>query len=233
MRIGLIFSLSLPLLLITAAAVSLPADTLDGALNRLDQAGSQFKGMMAQFQYVKHTALVNEDSTSTGAIRIKRPKAGQLLGLLDFVAPDKKIVALNGQKVEIYLPNMKTVQEVDLGQHKVLLEQFFLFGFGTSRRDLEASYSVSYGGPESVNGAATTRIVLISRSSEVKKQLSKFELWISDKTGYPLQQKFYEPSGDYNVFTYSADMKINPNQPDSELKLPHLKGDVKREILNK
>jgi outer membrane lipoprotein-sorting protein len=226
MRIGLIFSLLVPF------AVWLHADTLDGALNRLDQAGSQFKGMMAQFKYVKHTALVNEDSTSTGAIKMKRPKAGQLLGLLDFVAPDKKIVALNGQKVEIYLPNMKTVQEVDLGKHKVLLEQFFLFGFGTSRRDLEAAYSVSYGGAESVNGEPTTRIVLFSKSEEVKKQLSKFELWISDKTGYPLQQKFYEPSGDYNVFTYS-DMKPNPNLPDSALKLPHLKADVKREILNK
>ncbi len=79
MRIGLIFSLSLPLL---ASAMPLCADTLDGALNRLDQAGSQFKGMTADFTYVKHTALVNEDSKSTGTIKMKRPKPGQLLGLL-------------------------------------------------------------------------------------------------------------------------------------------------------
>jgi outer membrane lipoprotein-sorting protein len=229
MRIGLIFSLLLPPL---AAAVSLHADTLDGALNRLDQAGSQFKGMAANFKYLKYTAIVNESSTSTGTIKIKRPKPGQLLGRLDFEAPDKKIVVMDGQKVEIYLPNMKTVQEVDLGKHKVLLEQFFLFGFGTSRRDLEAQYIVSFGGPEAVNGEPTTRLELISRNPDVKKQLSKFELWISDRSGYPLQQKFYEPSGDYNVFTYS-DMKINPNIPDSALKLPKLKGDVKRETLNK
>jgi len=225
------FSLSALLLLHAAAAVALRADTLAGALNRLDQAGSQFKGMSAQFNYVKYTALVADKSTSTGAIKIKRPKAGQLLGLLDFVAPDKKIVALNGQTVDIYLPNMKTVQEVDLGKHKVLLEQFFLFGFGTSRRDLEAAYSVSYGGGESVNGEATTRLVLISTSPDVSKQLSKFELWISDKTGEPVQQKFYEPSGDYNVFTYS-DMKINPILPDSALRLQLPRG-VKKEILSK
>jgi len=228
MRIGLIFSLSLPLL---AVAVSLHADTFDGALNRLDQAGSQFRGMAAQFKYVKYTAIVNESSASTGTIKIKRPKHSQLLGRLDFEAPDKKIVVMDGQRVEIYLPNMKTVQDVDLGKHKVLLEQFFLFGFGTSRRDLEAQYTVSYGGAESINNEPATRLLLITKNPDVKKSLSKFELWISDKTGYPLQQKFYEPSGDYNVFTYS-DMKINPNLPDSALKLPRLKGDVKRETLN-
>ncbi len=229
MRIGLIFSLSVPLL---AVAGSLQADTLDGALNRLDQAGSQFKGMTAQFKNVKHTALVNEDSTSTGTIKIKRPKPSEFLALLDFVAPDKKFVAVNGQTLDIYLPNMKTVQEADLGKHKDLLQQFFLFGFGTSRRDLEAAYNVSFGGPESINGEACTRLVLTSRNSEVSKHLSKFELWLSDKTGEPLQQKFFEPSGDYNVFTYS-DMKINPILPDSALKLPHLKSDVKKEIISK
>ena len=133
---------------------------------------------MSPFTYLKHTALVDDNSTSTGNIKIKRPQKGQLLGLLDFLSPDKKTVALDGQTVQIYLPNMKTVQIVDLGKHKVLLEQFFLFGFGTSRRDLEAAYSVSYGGPESVNGEATTRLVLISNNPDVKKQLSKFELWM-------------------------------------------------------
>jgi len=64
----------------------------------------------------------------------------------------------------------------------------------------------------------------------VTRQLSRFELWISDKTGLPVQQKFYEPSGDYNVFTYS-DMKT-PNLPDSALKLK-LPSNVKKETLNK
>ena len=150
--------------------------------------------------------------------------------LLDFKAPDEKTVVLNGKTVDIYLPNIKTVQEVDLGKHKVWVEQFFLFGFGTSRSDLERQYSVSFGGPETINGDATTRLELVSKNPEVLRQLSKFELWVSDKTGEPVQQKFYEPSGDYNVFTYSH-MNINPNLPDSELE-KHPKG-YKKEMLNK
>lgn len=229
MRIAFIFLLYASLL-----SESANADTLDGALNHLDHAGSQFKTMTADLKQVKHTAIVNEDSPSTGTIRIKKIKRpsppDDILGVLDFTAPDKKTVVLNGKTVDIYLPNIKTVQEVDLGKHKGLVEQFFLFGFGTSRSDLEAAYSVSYGGPETLNGEAVTRLVLVSKNKDVAQRLSKFELWISDKTGEPVQQKFYEPSGDYNVLTYS-DMKINPNLPDSSftLKLPK---SVKKEILN-
>jgi len=49
--------------------------------------------------------------------------------------------------------------------------------------------------------------------------------------GYPIQQKFYEPAGDYMVFTYS-EMKINPELADSALKL-HLPKSVKREYPQK
>jgi outer membrane lipoprotein-sorting protein len=212
-------------------AGSARADTLEGALNHMDKAGNQFKGMSASFINVKHTAIVpNADATATGTMKIKRSKPGELIGLIDFISPDKKTVVLNGQTVDIYLPNIKTVQEVDLGKHKVLLEQFFLFGFGTSRRDLEAAYAVTYGGPETVNSEATTRLELVSKNPDVVRQLSKFELWISDKSGEPVQQKFYEPSGDFNVFTYSG-MKINPTLTDSSFKSPY-KG-FKKEIINK
>jgi outer membrane lipoprotein-sorting protein len=224
MRIGLIFCL-----LTCSLSTGALADTLDGTLNRLDRSGSQFKGMTANFHYVKHTAIVNENSPSDGTIKIKKRPPNDILGLLDFVSPDKKTVVLNGKSVDIYLPNIKTVQKVDLGKHKVLVEQFFLFGFGTSRSDLEHAYSVSLGGPETVSGDATTRLELVSKNPEVSRQLSKFELWISDKTGLPVQQKFYEPSGDYNVFTYSH--METPSLKDSDLKAPY-KG-FKEEILNK
>jgi outer membrane lipoprotein-sorting protein len=225
MRIGLIFALFTMFLSLPASA-----DTLDGALNRLDRAGGLFKGMTAKFVNVKHTAIVNEDSPSEGSIAIKKKPPNDILGRLEFVKPDERIVLLDGKTVDIYLPNIKTVQEVDLGKHKVWVEQFFLFGFGTSKSDLLASYTVSLGGAETINGEATTRLELVSKKPEVSRQLSKFELWISDKTGQPVQQKFYEPSGDYNVFTYSG-MKINPNLPDSELE-KHPKG-YKKEMLNK
>lgn len=222
MRIGLLLAL-----LASSAVSGVCAETLDATLNRLDRAGSQFKAMSANLNYVKHTAIIDSDSASTGTIKIKRPKPHDLRMLVDYTTPDRKTVSFEGQTVDIYLPAMKTVQEYDVGKNKDLLEQFFLVGFGTSRRDLEAAYTVTLGGPEALNGEATTRIVMVSKNPEVTKRLTKFELWISDKTGQPVRQKFYEPSGDYDMFTYS-DMKINPNLSDSDLKLRLPKG-VKKE----
>ena len=59
--------------------------------------------------------------------------------------------------------------------------------------------------------------------------LPKAELWIS-AAGYPLQQKFYQPSG-YKLFTYSG-VKLNTNLPDDAVKLK-LPSDVKREPMLK
>lgn len=217
-------------------ASSLHASSLDDVLGRMDKAGATFKGLAANISYTKHTALVNMDSTSVGTIKIKRPRPHEMKMLVDYTSPDRKTVWFEEHTVDIYLPNMKVVQEYDVGKNKDLLEQFFLVGFGTSKRDLSEAYTISYGGPEAINGEPATRIVLVSKNPEVNKKLSKFELWISDKTGEPVQQKFYEPApgggvGDYNVFIYS-NMKINPDLPDSALK-PQLPKNVKKEYPNK
>jgi outer membrane lipoprotein-sorting protein len=218
-------------LLLLGLTMAVRADTLDDVLNKMDRAGSQFKGMAANLTYTKHTALVNIDSVSTGTIKIKRPQPRDMRMLVDYTAPDKKTVWFEGHTVDILLPNIKTVQEYDIGKNKDLLEQFFLVGFGTSRRDLSDAYNISLGGADVVDGESVTRISMTSKNPEVQKRLTKFELWISGKTGQPVQQKFYEPSGDYNVFTYT-NMKINPDLPDSALK-PRIPKDYKKEYPNK
>jgi outer membrane lipoprotein-sorting protein len=51
-------------------------------------------------------------------------------------------------------------------------------------------------------------------------------LWIAE-SGYPAQQKFYLPAGDYSLVTY-INLKPNVDMPDSALKLK-LPKNVKRE----
>ena len=218
MRIG-------PIVLVLICLPAFAAETLDSTLNRLDKAGRVFKGMTAKMEYLKHTAIVNDNSTSTGTIKIKKT-GNKILGLLDFVEPDKKVVSLNGDTVQVYLPNVKTVQEADLSRHKVMVEQLLLFGFGTTRGDLEKAYNVSLGGPETINGEATTLLMMTSKNPDVAKQITQFKLWLSDKTGDPVRQRLEEPSGDYNVFTYTNMHLMSP--PDDSLKL-NLPAGVKRE----
>jgi outer membrane lipoprotein-sorting protein len=111
-----------------------------------------------------------------------------------------------------------------------LLDEFFLIGFGTSRADLQASYNLRLVGSDTIGGQKTDRLELIPKSKEVLQHLTRLEIWVAGN-GYPVQQKFYEPAGDYMVFTYS-DMKINPELAESALKL-HLPKNVKHEYPQK
>ena len=225
-------SVTLATLLIglTPAAWPKPAEDLDAVLARIDSAGAAFHGMSANLRRLSHTAVINEDTVDSGSVLLKRPKPRDMRMLVDFTQPDPKTVAFQGRKVDIYYPKIQTVQEFDVGGNKDLLEQFFLLGFGTSRADLENNYNIRFLGPETLDGKQTERLELIPKSKAVLEHLKKFELWIAD-SGYPVQQKFYLPGGDYKLMTYS-DMKINPDLPDTALKL-HVPKNVKREYPQK
>jgi outer membrane lipoprotein-sorting protein len=82
-----------------------------------------------------------------------------------------------------------------------------------------------------IAGQRTTRLELTPKTPEVLQHLSKVDLWLSDATGYPVQQKFHLPGGDYRMVTYT-NVKINPDLADSALKLQVPRG-VKREYPQK
>jgi outer membrane lipoprotein-sorting protein len=209
-----------------------PASDQDAVMERVDRAGAAFRGMSAKVRRLSHTAVINEDTIDSGMIVLKRARPRDVRMLIQLTDPDPRTVAFQGHKLEIYYPKAATVQEIDMGTGKdrELLEQFLLLGFGTSRADLQASYNVRLVGPDTVGGQKTQLLELIPKSKEVLQHLLKFEMWVAEN-GYPIQQKFYVPGGDYLVATYS-DMKVNPDLPDSSLKL-NLPKNVKREYPQK
>jgi outer membrane lipoprotein-sorting protein len=212
-------------------AWSNPASDLDAVLDRIDKAGAAFRGMSAKVRRVSHTAVINEDNIDSGTILVKRPKPRDLRMLIDITDPDRRTVAFSGRKLEVYYPKIQTVQEFDVaGKNRELADEFFLIGFGTSRADLQASYTLRLVGTEAIEGQKADRLELIPKSKEILQHLTKFELWIS-AAGYPIRQKFYLPGGDYQLATY-ADVRINPQIADADLKL-HVPKNVKREYPQK
>jgi len=207
-----------------------PADDPGAVLDRIDRAGAAFRSMSANIRRVSHTAAINEDNVDSGTVLLKRGHRRDLRMLIDLTDPDRKTVAFSGHTVEIYYPKIQTVDEFDVSKFKELLEQFFLLGFGTSRAELQASYNLRLVGPVTVDGQKTELLELIPKSKEVLQHLVKLEMWVAEN-GYPMQQKFYEKGGDYELATYSA-VKINPDPPDAALKLK-LPKNVKREFPQK
>ncbi|HTT61163.1 MAG TPA: hypothetical protein VMG35_04950 [Bryobacteraceae bacterium] len=211
----------------SAPARPKPADDLDAVLDRIDRAGAAFRSMSAKLRRVSHTAVMpNDDNVDSGTVLLKRGRHNDLRMLIDLTEPDPRTVAFQDHTAEIYYPKIQTVDEYDVSKEKELLEQFFLLGFGTSRAGLEASYRLHLVGPDTIGGQKCDNLELTPKSKQVLQHLVKLEMCVADD-GYPVQQKFYLPGGDYSLATYS-DMKINPDLPDSALKLK-LPKNVKRE----
>lgn len=210
----------------TAAALA-AGGPLESTLAKMDAAAGPFKGLSADIKRVHHTAVINEDSIDEGSILIKRPKPHDTRMFFDIKKPDAKQVAFDGRKVEEYFPVSQIVQEYDVSKYRSMVDQYLLLGFGSSSKELQDAYTISVGGPEMVGTEKTTRLELIPKSPDAQAHLKRVELWISDATGLPVQQKFYEPGGDFDVASYT-NIKVNPNLPDSALKLNLPKG-VKRE----
>ena len=219
---GLIQSLALVAVVASAAEqVPAPNPALVAVFSRIDRAAADFRGLTANIRRVTHTDFVNEDTVDIGTIRIRRVKPHDLRVLIDFTKPDPKTVAFQGKKAEIFYPRMNTVDEYDLGKYRDLVDQFLLLGFGSTSKDLQDAYNVRLVGPETVDGQKATEIELTPKSKDVLQQIKRFELWISDSNGLPLQIKYY-PSGQNILITYS-EIKVNPadlREADLKLQLP-------------
>lgn len=214
------------LLAFLLAAAAFGADSLEATLARVDQAASGFKSMTGNLRQVYHTAVINDDTVDSGEIYVKKVRPHEYRMLIQLKHPDEKTVAVAGRKAEIYYPKLKNVDEYDLGDYKGMVDQFMLLGFGSSSKDLSGGYQMKYGGAETVAGERSARLELVPKSKQVLQHLTKVELWIADSTGSPVQQKFYQPGGDYRLVTYT-NVKMNAELPDSALKLQLPKG-VKR-----
>jgi len=204
--------LAVPLILF----LSLPST--QSVLERMDRAAAAFHGMTASVRHVTHTAVINDDSTETGAVKMRKVRAGEVEGLIDFTSPDRKIYLFKGRKAQIYTPASKTVQVYDLGKHGEQLDQFLMIGFGTAKEELQRGYDISVLSQDTVGGQATTHLQLIPRSKEALNYVKRMDLWISDATGYPVQEKLLQPSGDSLLVVYD-EVKINPPLSEADMKL--------------
>lgn len=197
-------------------------DALAELLARMDRAANEFKAMKAQVTYVTHTEVIDENTTETATVVMKKVHPGEVEGRVDFTTPDVKTVTFAKRRVEVYYPKIKTLQIYDLDKHGEQVDKFIMIGFGTSGTELANDYAMKLLNTESLNGQPTTRVQLIPKSNDARQYVSTLELWIPEMGDpYPVRERISQPSGDYRLVTYS-DLKVNPKLPADalQLKLP-------------
>jgi outer membrane lipoprotein-sorting protein len=188
-------------------------------LARMDQTAPAFRSLTAKVKRERYTAIIKQTDEDSGTILLKRNGPHDVQMRVDLTAPDPKTVVLHGTKFEVYYPKIKTVQEYDLSKYRGLIDQYLLLGFGTTGKDLAKSYTVGEKvQKENIAGQPSTRLTLIPKSKQALEQFQQVDLWISDATGVPVQQKFLQTSGDYFVVIY-LDLNLNPPLDSAALNL--------------
>lgn len=174
--------------------------TLDEVLQQLDREQSQFQSLTASIERTKVTVVVNDHSTESGQIEVRRD--GKMR--VDLTSPDPKTILRDGDHLYIYTPKIRRVEEYDLGKHRGLVDQLLLLGFGTSGESLKKNYAITLQGEETLNGQKVVRLELTPLSDDLQKQISKIDLWLNEANWLAAQQQFHETgSGDYSTVQYS------------------------------
>ena len=201
---------------IGAAAQAAPAGslTMTDILRQVDRGAKEFQSLTADVERTKVTVVVDDHSTESGQIRVRRD--GKMR--IDLTSPDPRTILRVNDKLYLYNPKIHRVEEYDLGQHRALLDQFILLGFGTSADNLRKSYLMSVEGEEALGSQKTVRLQLTPKDDEVRKEISRIDLWLDEATWVPAQQKFYETgSGDYFTVRYT-NVTRNVPIPDSRFR---------------
>lgn len=214
------------------ACVALGAPlSLPEIMKRLDQNAAGFRAMSAKLERIDYTAVLRDASKESGEIMLLKKRPGAVAMRIDFTAPDVKQISYSDKKIQSYLPKINTVQIVDVGKIDGLISQGILIGFGTTAKELQKAYSIKVLGEEAINGKAATKLELIPRGDSPLMKLKKIEVWLAVSDGYPLRQKLYQSSGDYNQATY-MDLKINPPITEQSVRLD-LPKNVKKDYPSK
>ncbi len=185
---------------------------LSEILPRMNDSANRLKTVSADLEYTKVTVLVDDKSTQTGQIYYEKGKTPTLE--IDFKKPDPKTILIKNNKADIYLPATNMIQEYDLKKHSGLVEGLLLLGFGTNAEELQKSYNLKLIDEEDVGDDTTVALELTPKREDVAAHITKVQLWISEESWLPIQQKFFEPGGDYLVTRYTS-VKVNRKLPDS------------------
>ncbi|HTQ58984.1 MAG TPA: outer membrane lipoprotein-sorting protein [Candidatus Solibacter sp.] len=214
------------------AAAASPAQTgnrwtIQGVLEMMDRSAKDFRSLTADIENVKYTAVVKDTSTETGQIWVRHDQKMRI----EISKPEPRTILRTGDSLFIYNPKINRVDEYDLGKNRSMVDQYIRLGFGTKSEDIKKSYLVTVTGEEEFDHRKAVVLELTPKSDEIRRQISRIQMWIDEASWLPLQQKFYETgSDDFILFHYTnlmknlkvSDNKFKQNWPkDATREKPH------------
>jgi outer membrane lipoprotein-sorting protein len=178
--------------------------SLESVLGMMDRSAEDFRSLTAGLEHIKYTAVVKDTSTESGEIFVRKDSKMRI----DFQTPDPRTIIRNGDNLYIYTPKISRVEEFNIGKNRAMADQYLALGFGTRVENLKKNYAITLTGEEDLDGHKMAVLELVPNSDDVRKQITKIEMWIDEASWLPVQQKFFEAgSGDYFLSKYTNVMK--------------------------
>jgi len=188
--------------------------TVEAVLKQVDRQAKAFQSLTANVERTKVTVVVDDRSTESGQMQVRRDDKMRI----ELTSPDPRTILRDGDHLFVYTPKTHQVEEYDLSKHRDLVDQLLLLGFGTSAENLKKSYLLTVEGEEMMGTQKVVKLELTPKSEEVRRQVSKIELWLDESNWLPAQQKFYETgTEDYFIIRYT-NFARNVALPDSRFK---------------
>jgi outer membrane lipoprotein-sorting protein len=175
-------------------------------LAQMDKMSKDLASLSANLEYTKVTVLVDDKSTQSGQLFFHKGKTTEIR--INFQKPEPKTLLFKKNKGYMFLPKINQLQVFNLEQNSGLVQQFLLVGFGTNSGELKRTYVVTYLREENIDNDPNVVLELVPRKSNLAGQISKIQIWVSEESWRPTQQKFIESGGDYSIARYSG-VKVN------------------------
>jgi len=199
-------------------AASANAD-MEKALTAMDHTAASFRSAKASLTRQSYELVVKESTTQGGEMFIRKSSKGiELAANLTSPKGQERYVLVAGNEVKVYQPGINQMTVYDPGKNRDAFESFLLLGFGGGGHELLRQFNVEPGGTERIEGVNTIKLELTPKSQRVSNLFAHIELWIDPALGVARQQKFTDPSGNYQLASYT-NIEINKSLPESNFKL--------------
>ena len=192
----------------------------ESVLDMMDKSARDFRTLTADIEHIKYTDVVKDTSSETGKLFVRRDEKMRI----EFMTPDRRTILRNGDSLFVFTPKINRVEEYDLGKNREMVDQYVLLGFGSKSENIKKNYLVTLLGETEFDHRKTVMLELTPKSDQVRKQITRIQMWIDEASWLPVQQKFFESgSEDYLIFHYTNMMK-NLKIGDSQFKQDWPKG---------
>jgi outer membrane lipoprotein-sorting protein len=191
--------------------------SLDEVLARMDTTASQFRSAEANLSWELYQKVINDSDVEEGKVYFR--KAGRDIQMMaDISKPAARQILYSNGKVQLFEPKVDRVTVYTPGKSRSDVESFVVLGFGGGGHELLKIFEVKYAGTEALNGVQTDKLELIPKSERMRGMFERLVMWIDPKLGVAIQQKFFQPEGDYRLTRYS-DIHLNQKVSDNDFKL--------------